>query len=767
MNRFTVRLAPRAAILLVLALVIGFGSTVESSSSRRSDLKNPKRKPSATLKHSAAPVAASPMFVTLTVDTTSDNAALSACTPAANDCSLRGAIIAANATSGTIISLAAGTYSLTIAGAGEQLAATGDLDVRGNNTSIVGAGAGTTIIQQTTNDRVLDVNPTNAASFNFDISGVTITGGSLASSSGTGMLCGGAGSVVTVTNCVFTGNTNTGVFLANGGAIAYVGNAGSMTVLGSTFSNNTIATGVGAGIRYSGSGSLTVENSSFTNNQNTTNTGAGINATGGGTYIVRRSSFTNNRALGATSRGGAIAIGTGNLTVEFSRLVGNISGSGAAEEVNNSTGTATVQNNWWGVNTGPSGSDVSGATASVWLQLRHSASPNTLCSGATATLTADILGLNAGGSTGASNLVGLPAFPATFNNAVNGSISGASANFVDGIATATFTAGGSPGAASADATADQQTITASLTVDATTATDPSDQTVCQGANANFSTSTTGSVNSIAWTVDGSPAGNTASITVPTGSLSPGNHTVVVTVTGACNTVTQTATLTVNASTATTDPADVSVCQGAMANFSTTASGTGPFSYAWLLDGSPFNGNSPSISIDTSSLSPGNHSVQVTTTGACGSAVQTATLTINNTPPVITLSQTNIVVWPPNHQYQTFNVSDFVASASSTCDPNVDASDVYIVSVSSDESDNSTGADGNTINDIVIAPDCKSVQLRAERDGDLDGRVYTITFKVTDANGNSTTVTATVKVPLNINGNAVNSGVNHTVNSACP
>src|SRR4029078_4229827 len=90
---------------------------------------------------------------------------------------------------------------------------------------------------------------------------------------------------------------------------------------------------------------------------------------------------------------------------------------------------------------------------------------------------------------------------------------------------------------------------------------------------------------------------------------------------------QSATLTVQENTATSDPADQTVCQGATANFSTTASGTGPFSYAWTVDGSPFGGNTSSISVPTGSLSTGNHPVSVTTTGACGSAAQSATLTV--------------------------------------------------------------------------------------------------------------------------------------------
>ena len=54
-------------------------------------------------------------------------------------------------------------------------------------------------------------------------------------------------------------------------------------------------------------------------------------------------------------------------------------------------------------------------------------------------------------------------------------------------------------------------------------------------------------------------------------------------------------------------------------------------------------------------------------------------------------------------------------------------------------------DGDTVNDIVIVDD-DTFQLRAERAGSGDGRVYTITYEVTDACGNSTLASATVNVP---------------------
>ena len=90
----------------------------------------------------------------------------------------------------------------------------------------------------------------------------------------------------------------------------------------------------------------------------------------------------------------------------------------------------------------------------------------------------------------------------------------------------------------------------------------------------------------------------------------------------------------------------------------------------------------------------------------------------------------------------------------------------IEKVTSDEMENS-GGDGNTVSDIVIAANCKSLQLRAERNGGGDGRVYTITFRLRDASGNTTRATAKVVVPHNNGSPAVDSGIAYTVTSSCP
>jgi hypothetical protein len=152
-------------------------------------------------------------------------------------------------------------------------------------------------------------------------------------------------------------------------------------------------------------------------------------------------------------------------------------------------------------------------------------------------------------------------------------------------------------------------------------------------------------------------------------------------------------------------------------------------------------------------------------GNTGTATQTVTV-IDNTAPTITTNGQTLSMWPPDHEYQTFQVTQFVTGASDNCDSNVGVSSVVIEKVTSDEADNGSG-DGNTVNDIAIAANCKSVQLRAERNGASDGRVYTITFRVRDASGNTTTATAKVVVPHNPGTTAVDSGVQFTVTSGCP
>ncbi len=159
---------------------------------------------------------------------------------------------------------------------------------------------------------------------------------------------------------------------------------------------------------------------------------------------------------------------------------------------------------------------------------------------------------------------------------------------------------------------------------------------------------------------------------------------------------------------------------------------------------------------------GDNSVKLTVTDVNGN-VNTCTSTVtvlDVTPPVIT-TKSSVSLWPPNGKYVNFDMSDMVASITDNCDNGITLSDVVITSGTSDEPENGSG-DGNTVDDILIAQDCNSVQVRSERKGNGNGRVYTIHFEVSDASGNTTPASYIITVPKNQNGSsAEDDGVAYT------
>lgn len=109
------------------------------------------------------------------------------------------------------------------------------------------------------------------------------------------------------------------------------------------------------------------------------------------------------------------------------------------------------------------------------------------------------------------------------------------------------------------------------------------------------------------------------------------------------------------------------------------------------------------------------------------AICSGTLTVvDTTPPNITDRSASI--WPPNHRMHGFAVAD-CAQITDVCDPQLDVAFTY---VTSDEPIDGTG-DGNTEPDAIL--DCGSVQVRGERQGGGDGRVYTLGVRATDGAGN--------------------------------
>jgi len=114
--------------------------------------------------------------------------------------------------------------------------------------------------------------------------------------------------------------------------------------------------------------------------------------------------------------------------------------------------------------------------------------------------------------------------------------------------------------------------------------------------------------------------------------------------------------------------------------------------------------------------------------------------VDTTPPIVTLSVTPSRIWPPNHKMvhvvATVNVVE--------CGPYT----VSLESVTSNEPDNGLG-DGDTSGDIqgvATGTADYGFDLRAERSGGGNGRVYTIVYRVVDAGGLATIKTARVVVP---------------------
>ena len=140
--------------------------------------------------------------------------------------------------------------------------------------------------------------------------------------------------------------------------------------------------------------------------------------------------------------------------------------------------------------------------------------------------------------------------------------------------------------------------------------------------------------------------------------------------------------------------------------------------------------------------------------------------MTNTPPVVNVVAP-IILGAPNHTYQTFAIADFVRQVSDSCSAGLGIADVVITQITSDEVENGCG-DGNTLDDIVIGASCRTAQLRVERSGCGNGRVYTVFLHVTDLAGNRTATTVKVLVPTDDSSStAVDDGPNYTVVSTCP
>lgn len=155
--------------------------------------------------------------------------------------------------------------------------------------------------------------------------------------------------------------------------------------------------------------------------------------------------------------------------------------------------------------------------------------------------------------------------------------------------------------------------------------------------------------------------------------------------------------------------------------------------------------------------PGNYTVTVTVTDDDGGVGTASTHVLVDAPPSCSAATaTPDTLWPPNHKFATISVS--------VPDPDAgDTASVHIDGVTQDEPVLGTGS-GDTAPDARSNAAAGKVDVRSERSGSGDGRVYRIAFTATDTFGASCSGVVTVGVPHDQSGPAAVAGPGAWVDS---
>ncbi|MBW8888072.1 MAG: esterase-like activity of phytase family protein [Fibrobacteres bacterium] len=179
-------------------------------------------------------------------------------------------------------------------------------------------------------------------------------------------------------------------------------------------------------------------------------------------------------------------------------------------------------------------------------------------------------------------------------------------------------------------------------------------------------------------------------------------------------------------------------------------------FEWTVDGqalcsgdivAPAGGTPIALgSCPANGLSLGSHTALLSVTdGVNAPASASVVLEIVDTSvPTLAPVVTPAILWPPNHNMVDVAIDSHAADNSGIV--------TVSASVSSNEPQNGLG-DGDTDVDwttpvVDPATGRVSLQLRAERSGKGNGRIYTVTVKAVDDVGNTSQANVTVKVPFN-------------------
>jgi hypothetical protein len=134
-------------------------------------------------------------------------------------------------------------------------------------------------------------------------------------------------------------------------------------------------------------------------------------------------------------------------------------------------------------------------------------------------------------------------------------------------------------------------------------------------------------------------------------------------------------------------------------------------------------------------------VTLTATNSLGGSSQcTGTVTVvdSSSPQIDNLSASPSIIWPPNHKFVDVAIGYVVSD-------NCGGIPACSLSVVSNELVEATG-DGETSPDWEVF-NSHHIQLRAERDGDGTGRVYTTTVMCVDGSGNKSSHDVMINIPI--------------------
>jgi hypothetical protein len=167
----------------------------------------------------------------------------------------------------------------------------------------------------------------------------------------------------------------------------------------------------------------------------------------------------------------------------------------------------------------------------------------------------------------------------------------------------------------------------------------------------------------------------------------------------------------------------------------------PLTFEWRDSNNVVVGTTPIVHV---TLGLGTHTFTLTVSDNFGgSSTDAVNVTVaDTTPPALSVSVAPSTLWPPNHRLVPIGAT---VTITDTCDA---APSIQLIAAMSNEPDNGLG-DGNAsgdIQDAAIGTDDRAFLLRAERSGTGAGRIYTVTYRATDASSNVTVVSAQVVVP---------------------